>query len=71
MKRFMTLEEFRARFRVVDPFEAAAQEPNKHYDPFIEKKGHKEKEPKRNYKERFFFSTQEGEEKEETYFYEF
>ena len=27
-----------ARFRRVDPFEAAAQEPNKYYDPFIEEK---------------------------------
>ena len=36
MTRFLSLEEFRARFRVVDPLEAAAQEPNKHYDPFAE-----------------------------------
>ena len=39
MTRFLSLEEFRARFRVVDPLEAAAQEPNKYYDPFVEKKG--------------------------------
>ena len=37
MTRFLSLEEFRARFRVVDPLEAAAQEPHKHYDPFIER----------------------------------
>ena len=33
----MTLEEFRARFRVVNPLEAAAQEPTKYYDPFVER----------------------------------
>ena len=33
----MTLEQFRARFRVVNPHEAAAQEPNKYFDPFVEK----------------------------------
>lgn len=32
----MTLEQFRARFRVVNPHEAAAQEPNKYFDPFVE-----------------------------------
>ena len=32
----MTLEEFRARFRVVDPLEAAGREPTKYYDPFVE-----------------------------------
>ena len=37
MSRYMSLAEFRARFRVVDPLEAAAQEPNKYYDPFVEK----------------------------------
>ena len=36
MSRYMTLEEFRARFRVVDPLEAAEREPNKYYDPFVE-----------------------------------
>ena len=37
MSKYLSLEEFRARFRVVDPLEAAAQEPYKHYDPFVEK----------------------------------
>ena len=35
--RRMTFDEFRRRFRAVDPHEAAAQEPNKYYDPFIER----------------------------------
>jgi len=35
--RIMTLEVFCARFRVVDPHEAAAHEPNKYWDPFVEK----------------------------------
>ena len=35
----MTLDEFRARFRVVDPLEAAAEEPNKYWDPFVEREG--------------------------------
>jgi hypothetical protein len=33
----MTLEQFRKRYQVVDPLDAAAKEPNKHYDPFIER----------------------------------
>ena len=37
MSRYMSLEVFCARFRVVDPLEAAAQEPYKYYDPFVEK----------------------------------
>ena len=37
MSRYLSLDEFRARFRVADPHEAAAQEPKKYYDPFIEK----------------------------------
>ena len=37
MSRYMSLEVFCARFRVVDPHEAAAQEPYKHWDPFVEK----------------------------------
>ena len=37
MRRYMTIDEFRKRFRVVDPHEAAAQEPNKYYDSFIER----------------------------------
>ena len=37
MSRYMSLEVFCARFRVVDPHEAAAQEPNKYFDPFVEK----------------------------------
>jgi len=39
MSRFISLTDFRARFRVVDPLVAAAQEPHKHYDPFVEKDG--------------------------------
>jgi hypothetical protein len=35
--RMMTLEVFCARFRVVDPHDAAAQEPNKYWDPFVER----------------------------------
>ena len=35
--RYMTLEVFCARFRVVDPYEAAAQEPGKYYDAFVER----------------------------------
>ena len=37
MRRYMTIDEFRKRFRVVDPHEAADQEPNKYYDSFIER----------------------------------
>ena len=37
MSRYMNLEVFRARFRVVDPNEAAAQEPTKYWDPFVER----------------------------------
>ncbi len=37
MSRYMSLEVFCARFRVVDPYEAAAQEPYKHCDPFVER----------------------------------
>lgn len=37
MSRYISLEVFCARFRVVDPYEAAAQEPNKYFDPFAEK----------------------------------
>ena len=37
MSRYMRLEVFCARFRVVDPLDAAAQEPNKYYDPFAER----------------------------------
>jgi len=36
MRMHMSINEFCARFRVVDPHDAAAQEPNKYYDPFIE-----------------------------------
>ena len=35
--RSLSLDEFSARFRVVDPLEAAAQEPYKYWDPFIER----------------------------------
>lgn len=34
---FIPLEELRAQFRVVDPHEAAAQEPYKYWDPFVER----------------------------------
>ena len=37
MKRPMTLDEFRKRFEVVDPLDLAAEEPRKHYDPFVER----------------------------------
>lgn len=33
----MSLEEFRRRFKVVDPLDLAAEEPNKYYDSFIER----------------------------------
>ena len=33
----LTLEQFKARFRAVDPHEAAAREPYKYCDPFSEK----------------------------------
>ena len=36
MSRAMTLDEFRKRFRVVNPLEAAEREPTKYYDPFVE-----------------------------------
>ena len=32
----MTLEQFKAQFRAVDPHEAAAREPNKYFDQFVE-----------------------------------
>ena len=32
----MTLEQFKARFRAVDPHEAAAREPYKYCDPITE-----------------------------------
>ena len=32
----LTLEQFKAQFRAVDPHEAAAREPNKYFDPFTE-----------------------------------
>ncbi len=37
MSRYIPLEEFRKRFRVVDPHDLAAREPDKYYDPFIER----------------------------------
>ena len=55
MRRYMTIDEFRKRFRAVDPHEAAAQEPNKYYDSFIERKykeRDKRKEAKENQKEK-------------------
>ena len=36
MSRYMSLEVFCARFRVVDPFEAAAEERTKYWDPWVE-----------------------------------
>ena len=33
----MTLEEFRARYEVVNPGDLAAQEPTKYFDPFVER----------------------------------
>ena len=37
MSRYLSLDEFRARFKVVDPHDLAAAEPNKYYDPFVER----------------------------------
>ena len=37
MMPFMLLTEFRKRFKVGDPTDLAAREPNKYYDPFVEK----------------------------------
>ena len=37
MNMHMTLDEFRARFRVVNPLEAAAREPNKYADWYEQK----------------------------------
>jgi hypothetical protein len=37
MSRYISLEAFRKRFKVVDPCDLAAREPNKYYDPFVEK----------------------------------
>ena len=37
MSRYISLEAFRKRFKVGDPTDLAAQEPNKYYDPFVEK----------------------------------
>ena len=37
MSRYMSLDEFRARFRVVNPLEAAAREPNKYADWYEQK----------------------------------
>ena len=34
---YLSLEAFRKRFKVVDPCDLAAREPNKYYDPFVEK----------------------------------
>jgi hypothetical protein len=33
----ITVEYLREHFRVVDPHDAAAQEPNKYWDPFVER----------------------------------
>jgi len=33
----MTLDEFRKRFRVVDPNSLIAAEPTKYYDPWVER----------------------------------
>jgi len=37
MSRYISLEFFRKHFRVVDPEVLMKEEPNKHYDPFIER----------------------------------
>jgi hypothetical protein len=42
MTRFMSLQEFRRRFKVVNPLDLAASEPNKYCDPFIEWNEYKE-----------------------------
>ena len=36
MSNHLTFNEFRKRFKVVDPLDLAAKEPNKYYDPFVE-----------------------------------
>ena len=42
MTRFMSLQEYRRRFKVVNPLDLAASEPNKYCDPFIEWNEYKE-----------------------------
>lgn len=42
MSRYISLDEFRKRFKVVDPLDLAARELNKHYDPFVENAGKRE-----------------------------
>ena len=37
MSRYMPLEEFRKRFKVVDPHDLAARDITKYYDPFVER----------------------------------
>jgi hypothetical protein len=37
MSRYISLDFFREHFRVVDPEVLMKEEPNKHYDPFIER----------------------------------
>ena len=36
MSNRLTLNEFRKRFKVVNPLDLAAEEQNKYYDPFVE-----------------------------------
>ncbi len=36
MSNHLTLNEFRKRFKVVNPLDLAAEERNKYYDPFVE-----------------------------------
>ena len=36
MSNRLTLNEFRKRFKVVNPLDFAAEERNKYYDPFVE-----------------------------------
>ena len=36
MSRYISLNEFRKRYEVVDPHDLAAREPFRDYDPFIE-----------------------------------
>ena len=37
MMRAISLNEFRKRFEVANPDDLAADEPNKYFDPFIER----------------------------------
>ena len=43
MSRFISLEEFRKRFEVVQGDDLTAQEPYRDWDPFVEKESDKRK----------------------------